>query len=152
MAHYCDVFISLRFCEAERAGRALQQSLQNRGLRVFLCNETPGSDVAAAIIQALDGCKMAVILGTKSYGKDTKIGFSTSDELVFIKDQRKPFFLVKMCDAFEDPVTQFRLPQNILYHPWQPNLDNPNIHVPTDLVDGIVAKLQVTSATVRSGW
>ncbi|EGD82196.1 hypothetical protein PTSG_02868 [Salpingoeca rosetta] len=137
-----DIFISLRFSEARNAGKALQRALEARGLKVFLCEVPPGSNIAKVVIRALHGCRMAVILGTRTYGKETDSSFSTFDELQYIVDRRKPFFLVKMCDDFEEPEAQFHLRSNVAYFAWTPKNEDTNISVPPPLVDDIVGKLK----------
>ena len=63
---------------------------------------------------------MVVIMGSKTYGKETASRYSTFQELRFIDDERKPFFLIKMCDKFEEPETRFRLNDSIAYINWMP--------------------------------
>ncbi|EGD73649.1 hypothetical protein PTSG_05359 [Salpingoeca rosetta] len=141
--HNFDVFISLRFGEARHAARGLEKALQAHGLRVFLCDIAPGGDIARAVIRSLHGCKMAVLLGTRTYGQQTASKFSTYEELRYIIDQEKPFFLVKMCDDFVEPETKFHLPSNVAYFPWLPEGgDVPDMDVPVELVDAIIAKLK----------
>lgn len=134
-----DIFISLRFLEAKTHGLALQQALERLGLTVFLCNVEPGGDIAAAVIAALTTCKLAVILGTETYGKNTGVGYSTVEELRYIIQEKKPFFLVKMCDQFTEPEARFRLPDSLAYYPWQPRsaAELP----PADLVQKIADRL-----------
>ncbi len=91
------------------------------------------------IIEQLDGCNMAVILGSRTYGKKTDCIFSTHEELLFIRNENKPFFLVKMCSEFAEAHARFHLPKNIAYYQWMPDLDS-TIKVPDDLVKQIVAK------------
>lgn len=151
MATTYDVFLSLRFCEAEHAGQAIKLALQQRGLSVFLCRESPGDDMTKAIIDALHECKMAVILGTEAYGRRTNVSFSTYQELRYIMSRNKPFFLVKMCHDFVEREARFRLTEDIMHYPWQPEQSTANVDVPSDLVDQIVAKLEVrTKAIVQT--
>ena len=44
-----EVFLSLRLSEAMNEAMALQQSLEARGVRVFLCDEAPGANLLSAI-------------------------------------------------------------------------------------------------------
>jgi hypothetical protein len=76
-------------------------------------------------------------MGTRSYGKDTGAGFSTFEELRFIHGQKKPFFLVKMCDRFEEPETVFRLDSSVSYFLWFPGSP-----IPGDLVTKILERLE----------
>jgi WD40 repeat protein len=137
-----ELFISLRFAEAGNEATLLKNALESKGISTFLCAVHPGGDIAREIVNALHGCHLAIIMGTKTYGKDTGAGFSTFEELRFIH-KKKPFFLVKMCDAFEEPETVFRLDDSVSYFPWTPG--HP---LPADLVTKIVEKLSsVTSSS-----
>eukprot|EP01038_Epipyxis_sp_PR26KG_P012443 gene12443-16689_t len=132
------IFISLRFAEAELEATALKIALEDKGISTFLCSVQPGGDIAREIISALDGCKLAIIMGTRTYGKDTGNGFSTFEELRFIKKE-KPYFLVKMCEMFEEPETRFRLDDSISYYQWYPGSP-----IPSDLISKILQKLEST--------
>jgi WD40 repeat protein len=130
------IFISLRFAEAGPEAEALKQALEARGISTFLCAVHPGGDIAREIVNALHGCQLAIIMGTRTYGKDTGVGYSTFEELRFIKDDRKLFFLVKMCERFEEPETRFRLDSSVSYFQWFPGRP-----LPEDLVPKILEKL-----------
>ena len=134
-----DVFMSLRFAESLPAALVLRNSLQREGVRVFVCEVPPGDDLAGTVIAQLHNCRMAIIMGTTTFGKKTAAKFSTFEELRFIIEENKPFFLIKMCDAFNEPNTRFWLPSTVSYYPWQPDMDN--VVVPAALVKDIVAKL-----------
>ena len=60
-------------------------------------------------------------MGTKTYGKQTAIKFSTYEELQFIVNESKPYFLIKMCDKFEVADTRFRIPDNTAFIKWMPS-------------------------------
>jgi hypothetical protein len=115
----CQIFISLRFAEAGNEATALKSALEARGISTFLCAVLPGDDIATEIVNALHDCKLAIIMGTKTYGKDTGAGFSTFEELRFIH-KKKPFFLIKMCEQFEERETIFRLDSSVSYFQWLP--------------------------------
>jgi hypothetical protein len=145
------VFISLRFGEGMPEAKALQAGLHARGVSAFLCDIPEGQDLANAVVMALTHCKLAVILGTKTYGQKTCSGFSTFEELRFIINEQKPHFLVKMCTEFEEAETRFRLSPDISYFPWQPGSDAERQRLPAGLVDKIIRRLQdVTQG--RSGY
>jgi hypothetical protein len=122
--------------------KALQSGLHARGVSAFLCDIPEGQDLANAVVMALTHCKLAVILGTKTYGKKTKSGFSTFEELRYIFEVNKPFFLAKMCSEFQEAETLFRLPSSISYFPWQPASEHERGRLPAGLVDKIVRRLQ----------
>jgi 3-deoxy-D-manno-octulosonate 8-phosphate phosphatase KdsC-like HAD superfamily phosphatase len=134
------IFISLRFAEAGKEAEALKCALEARGISAFLCAVHPGGDIACEIVHALHGCQLAIIMGTRTYGKNTGVGFSTFEELRFIHT-KKPFFLIKMCEMFEEPETVFRLGDSVMYFLWLSG--HP---IPTDLVDKIIEKLTSVSA------
>ena len=138
-----DIFISLRFNEARPAGNALQAALEAKNMSVFLCDVAPGENLASAVVNALTHCKLAVILGTKTYGQKTSSPFSTCEELQYIVDERKPYFLVKMCEAFEEAHARFNLPSTISYYPWRPTVSSLGTvdSVPDALVSQIADRL-----------
>jgi hypothetical protein len=116
--------------------------LHARGVSTFLCDVPEGQDLANAVVMALTHCKLVVILGTKTYGKQTACGFSTFEELRYIFEVNKPFFLVKMCTEFEEAETRFRLPSSISYFPWQPASAAERERLPAGLVDRVISRLQ----------
>lgn len=126
--------------------KALKRRLAQRGIQAFLCDVPPGEDIARAVIHALHNCELAVILGTATYGTETKSSFSTFQELRYIFDRKIPYFLVKMCREFRDPEALFRLSSNISYYPWQPTGVERQC-VPQALVDQIAQRL----ASVQRG-
>lgn len=138
-----DIFISFRVSEAEREARALKRALERWDLRVFLCDVRTGNDAGRAIIQALSECRMVVVLGTRTYGKQTKASYSTYQELRYIMEERKPFFLIKMCNAFTEHAARFHLTGTTQHHPWGQFQDGHRIYPSNDLVDAIVNELNV---------
>eukprot|EP00911_Craspedida_sp_UC1_P001797 UC1_evm1s1373 len=139
-----DIFISLRFGEALDAAKGLKAALEarDRGLNVFLCNEQAGADLMDAIVENISACKLAVVMGTLTYGAAGTTAFSTKEELKFIVSRKKPMFLVKMCDDFEAPLAQFHLGDSVMYHLWRPRTMSSKRSPPSDLVDAILAKLR----------
>ena len=119
----------------------MKSRLEARGLSIFLCSVQAGGDLVDEIVRNIDSCRLVVVLGTKTYGKDTGIGFCTADELKFIMGEKKDIFLVKMCDRFEEALTRFRLGAHVSYHPWMPTSEVQQRQVPGDLVDAILHKL-----------
>ncbi len=75
-------------------------------------------------------------MGTKTYGLKTASGYSTSQELQFIMEEKKPFFFIKMCDRFEIDMTRFYLPNTVSYVLWTPGTP-----MPGNLVKEIATKL-----------
>jgi hypothetical protein len=132
------IFISVRFAEAGPEAELLKHALEKRGITTFLCAVHPGGDIAREIVNALSTCQLAIIMGTRTYGKDTGVGFSTFEELRYIH-KKKPFFLIKMCEMFEEPETVFRLGDSVSWFQWLPGRP-----MPEGLPFKIVEKLALT--------
>ncbi|EGD75358.1 hypothetical protein PTSG_06434 [Salpingoeca rosetta] len=128
------VFISLRFSEASQA---LKKALERRSVPT----------IADAVIGAIDECELVVIMGTHTYGEKTDSPFGSSEELEFIINEKKPFFLVKMCDRFKHAKPRFWLPPTISYHLWKPQ-GAERFDPPRSLIDAILAKLKDVSGGV----
>jgi hypothetical protein len=136
-----DIFISLRFVEALEEAKALKTALTVFGLNVFLCAVDPGDAIDQAIITALENCRLVVIMATRTYGRATGFPCSTHEELKYIVGHKKPFFLVKMCDEYEEAYAKFNLPVQTMHFPWQPATAAERNRVPPQLVVDIINKL-----------
>ena len=138
-----DIFITFRFGEAHAEAVALKAGLEVYGLKVFLSNAAPGTDLQDLISHALATCKLAVILATETYGRKTNALFCTSSEMNYILDgNRKPFYLVRMIPSSQDwaePATTMAFPSSVMYKLWMPGDPMPN-----DLIDDIIARLTLT--------
>jgi hypothetical protein len=131
------VFISYRINEASAAAEKLQDALAARHVTSFVSHLEPaGNSILDDVASALQSCKLFVILGTRTYGKRTEIGFSTYNELEYACDQNKPRYLIKMFDQgdFSETTTLLRLPRATPYVLWDPATD-----VPQDILDDICA-------------
>ena len=126
--------------------RALVEELRRRGISAFLCDIPPGQDIANAVVTALAHCKMAVILGTKTYGQKTSSGFSTFEELRYIFEVNKPLFAVKMCQRFEVAETTLRLPAHSMDHTWLPSSKEQRSQPPALMLERLVQKLEGATA------
>jgi len=113
------VFISLRFGEAMEEAKQLKAALQREGHDAYICEVAPGDDIEEVVIKRLDAAKMVIIMGTETYGSEGTVKFSTKEELRFIMEEEKPFFLVKMCDRFKDAGTRFKLTASKSYIMWK---------------------------------
>eukprot|EP01040_Poterioochromonas_malhamensis_P011588 gene11588-12640_t len=139
------VFISLRFEESGNEAGTLKHALEERGISTFLWKDLPGDEGGLPeIIHALSCCQLTVIMGSKTYGKNTNDRFSTYEELRFIQDEKKPFFLVKMCEIFEEKETKFRLNDSISSLQWLPGAS-----MPGDLVSTIIETLALINGSPR---
>ena len=138
----CDVFISFRFGEAHAEALALKAALEARGLKAFLSNASPGSDLQELIAHALANCKLAIILATETYGRKTNALFCTSAEMNYIVgNDRKEFYLVRMIpfgDDWAEPLTTMAFPPSIMFKLWLPGE-----RMPDGLIDEI--KMRVRS-------
>jgi hypothetical protein len=136
------VFISHRFAESGHEAEALKRALEVRGISTFLSTGRTGGDIANEVAKALINCQLAIIMGTRTYGKKASAGCSTFKELRFIVDEPKPFFLIKMCDRFGEPETRFDLNSSISSFPWQSGRSMP---------DHLVAKILKQLGSVIDG-
>ena len=86
-----DIFISLRFAEAATEAWELQAALQRRyGLKVFISNVLPGTNLMDLVYGALIQVKLVVIMASRTYGRKTASGFSTYEEFLYTMDEGKP--------------------------------------------------------------
>ena len=88
----CDMFCSFRLEETFPLAEALKGALASHGISLFVCAVPAGESIAKQIAHNLMQCKMALILGSETYGKETNSSFSTYRELTVIMDEKKPFF------------------------------------------------------------
>ena len=137
-----NVFISLRLSESQAEALILKADLEGRGLTVFLSDFKPGEKLFVAIADAADKCELFVVLATATYGRATNDRFDTSKELGFIIDSKKPFFLVKMCDRYEEATARFQLDSGIMWEQWTPGQP-----MPDGLADKVCARLDDVRAT-----
>ena len=128
-----EVFISFRFAEAEAQAKELQQALQGQGLKTFVSNEAPGASLQEAISSALGQSRVQVMMATRTYGKKTNETFSTLQEMNYALNHTP--FLIKMCDAWEEPAAELAL-DGRMYELWMPDMP-----MPSGLPDSIVAKM-----------
>ena len=140
-----DVFISFRIAESHAEALSLKEGLERRGYTVFLSDFKPGEKLFVAIAEAANECALAVLLATSTYGRATNDRFDTSKELGFIIDSKKPFFLIKMCNQYEEATARFQLDSGIMWVPWTPGQP-----MPDDLVDKVCARLEDVRAANSS--
>ena len=135
----CDVFISFRFGEAHVEALALKEVLEERQFKVFLSDVSPGGDLQAVIARALASCRLAVVLASHSYGRETNGLFDTSSELNFITGQRKNLILVRMIEpnaSWAEPRTVEAFPPSTPSTPWMAGDPMPDI-----LLEDVLAEL-----------
>ena len=129
-----DIFLSLRLSEAKQPGYAdaLKAALEAKrpSLRCFLSGGNPfGATIGRIIPDALGRSRMAVVMGTETYGLDTGSNFGTLQEMQFIlkyfkRDKGRAFFPIKMCHAFDQSVPQTEMSMFMSdgnkYYVWVP--------------------------------
>jgi len=109
-----DIFFSFRLEESRDEAKELQAMIERTrpGVKCFRSGDNPnGADLGIIIPTALANAKMAIIMGSKTYGKKTESNFSTYEEMHFILREReeKPMFLLKMCEEWEEPQTRLMM-------------------------------------------
>ena len=139
LAGEADVFISFRFNEAHAEALALKEELEERQFNVFLSDVSPGGDLQSIIARALASCRLAVVLASHSYGRETNGLFDTSSELNFITGQRKNLILVRMIEpnaSWAEPRTVEAFPPSTPSTPWMAGDPMPDI-----LLEDVLAEL-----------
>jgi WD40 repeat protein len=139
------LFISFHFEEASEEADALNQALAIGGVPVLLCAEEAGGDVEEEISSSVAGAPLVIVMGTKKYGQETASNFSTYHQLRFLVKKKKPIFLIKMCDDFEEPCARLQLPVSSTNFRWTPDPANRS-KVPDGLVRQIKDKLAVLTS------
>ena len=140
-----DVFISFRFSEAHKEALALKAFLERLGLTVFLSDYKPGENLGKGIAEALQNCRIVVVLASKTYGLATNDMFDTGREVKFVLDQKKPFFFVRMIpfgEKWEQPETTLAFPSSIMQVLWLPGEP-----MPASIADDILKKLRALPGT-----
>ena len=135
-----DVFISVRFVDAQSEALALKAALEGRGLKVFIADASPGGSLPSVVAAALASCSLAVILASRSYGRHVRAAFDTASEMNYIIAQQKEYYLVRMLapDAsFDEPHTTMAFPPSIMYKLWMPGEP-----MPDTLADEIVGRVR----------
>jgi hypothetical protein len=81
----------------------------------FLCAVHEGENIALAenLVEA-----ELVVSSMKSYGLTTESSYSTHQELQFIMEEKKPFFLIKMCDRYEHALVRLYFNTKVSYFHW----------------------------------
>ena len=124
-----DVFISFRFGEAHKEALALKAALEGHGLRVFLSDTNPGDNLGHIIAEALRGCRLAVLMATRTYGKATNDLFDTGREMKYVLGHKKPFFLTRMIpfgEEWAEAETDLAFPDSLMQELWLPKTPMPD--------------------------
>lgn len=133
-----DIFCSLRFAEAMDQAKQVQEILRREhNVKAFIVAPENGDNIMDQIVAAISQSQMAILFGTVTYGKGTTACFSTKEELQFVRDENKPYFLIKMCERFSEARTRMVLNNSVMYNLWLPNTP-----MPAELIKNIMDKFQ----------
>jgi len=141
-----DIFISFRFLEALTEARELKQKLEQLNFSVFLSNGAAGDNIQRVISQALQRCRLTIILASHTYGKQTNALFDTSSEMNYIIGQSKPYYLVRMIppnESWAEPHVTMAFHDGIIYKLWIPG--DP---IPWDLLHEVGERLRLPPGSV----
>lgn len=141
------VFLSLRFGEAMEQAKMVKSELEKQGVSCFLCVVHEGENIARIVADNLCAAELFVVFGTRTYGTETGTPCNTADELAFIKNEKKPYFLIKMCEKFEDSVARMYFTSSVFNYPWMPK---DHAVLPKDLVSRIIEKLRAISPAPKA--
>eukprot|EP00049_Salpingoeca_infusionum_P000814 m.42558 g.42558 ORF g.42558 m.42558 type:complete len:531 (+) comp10708_c0_seq1:161-1753(+) len=133
----CQVFLSLRFAEAMEEARYVKKQLENLGISTFLCSVSAGGEIDVEIARNIRHCELVIIFGTDTYGAQTSAAFNSKTELQYIKNNHKPYFLIKMCTEFQEDLAAMYLHQGISHIEWPKGAPPP-----TTLIADIQSKLK----------
>ncbi len=101
------VFVSFRFAEAETEAKQIETKLSAKGVRTFVSGkQIAGDSLQRVILGAFKSAEVIVILGTRTYGKETGGLFSTLQEMNLTIEDKKKMYLFKMCDRWEEIATR----------------------------------------------
>lgn len=117
----CDIFISLRYNEAEKYARQIVNALEEKlpSINAVIINADIGENIAEQIVRSIDESKLCLIMGSATYGLETASTFSTYEELEYIRSEKKSIFVIKMCERYEVSTTRLKLNNSIMYYFWK---------------------------------
>lgn len=133
-------FSSLRFAEAKPRAKEMKEKLEMyEGVSCYVCSVGNSDNIQEDILKNYDEADMALIYGTNTYGRNTTEGpaISTFHEMNLIVSDRKPYFLMKMCDMYAETATRLTFSDVVAYEDCRAWTDGP---VSEDLVRKIVEK------------
>lgn len=104
-----DIFCSLRFNQTGpiKEAKLVKDLLEKEGLNACIIDTEIGGSILAEVVEKLNECKVVILFANEDYGVDTGCLFSSRYELLWVLDNKKPFFFIKMCDSFLDNQTSF---------------------------------------------
>ena len=75
------VFISWRMGECRDEVMSLKPALEEAGVKVIVIGELPGEDLLQAVVRGMKAADLFIVMGTKTYGKQTNGMFDTRKEM-----------------------------------------------------------------------
>jgi len=119
--------VSWRMAESKREVYMLKDALAQQGVEVLIVGELPGAQLAQKVYHGIAESSLVIIFATATYGTSTSGVIDTQKELLAIFDQKKEYFLIKMCDEMRDPVARGLLPfSSTSYIEWLPGTAMPD--------------------------
>ena len=88
--------VSWRMGECKPEVTRLGAALRDAGVEVIVIGELPGGDLLKAVTEGMEAADLFIIMGTKTFGKQTSGVIDTYQEMQYIKSSKKPFFLFNM--------------------------------------------------------
>ncbi|KAF5838117.1 ankyrin repeat-containing domain protein [Dunaliella salina] len=123
--------------EARKQALALKAALEANGYKTF-CSEADiprGKDWIRTISEALDKCRMVVVLATTTYGGQGTDAFATGEELAMARRTKKELYIVPMANQWEDATTRMLLGTMQMGKAWT----SPPDKVPRDLLEDLLS-------------
>lgn len=131
------IFLSFRVLEARKQALALKAALEANGYKTF-CSEADiprGKDWIRTISEALDKCRMVIVLATTTYGGQGTDAFATGEELAMARRTKKELYIVPMAKQWEDATTRMLLGTMQMGKPWTTSPDK----VPNELLEDLLS-------------
>ncbi len=120
------IFCSYRFNDpVTRAVKKLAEALEAAPffIRLHTVNAEHGGSIRHTVFKDLEGSRMVVVIGTRTWGEKTSTDGCTFDEWDFIEDRNKPRYLINMLAPGEEFKVSTTVPifRNRLIEKWAPN-------------------------------
>lgn len=151
-----DIFISLRVKDKltmpMAVAFALRDQLRALGHSVVLIDAKNGDDVFHMVTEAIVRAALVLIIGSEDYGEKTQCGFSSYQELKFVWNAGRPFFVLQLCENFKQPAALFTIGNGAIFsHRYRPVLTATN-ELDPPLPPSLVPEIQEAHRKVLSGF
>jgi len=147
------IYCCVRFDQASsNAAKLLKTELRaKKGITLVVMDISNSGSIRENCANSIDKCRMALILGTKTWGEKTSTEGCTFDEWNLIQAYEKPRFFVKMIpqsEKFKVAATEMLFSNRICEY-WLPNERSQQWEtVPSLLIDRIAAEFD----RVKNVW